>query len=148
MSTVNIFKSNYVYVNLNTILSIGYAPQAYRGYVRELLKNMERIRPSAIVDIIHSAEMMKLDTEVKIPPRMNCSQCGFISSNKIWKACVLLDGLNKGKAKIAIGRKALISYEDDSNITDDLPETKQKDEIKQKEIAEEEFKQDTVKGQF
>jgi cytoplasmic tRNA 2-thiolation protein 1 len=37
-----------------------YAPQAYRGYVRELLKNMEKIRPSSIIDTIHSAEKMKL----------------------------------------------------------------------------------------
>ena len=33
-----------------------YSPNAYRGYVRELIKDLERIRPSTIVDIIHSAE--------------------------------------------------------------------------------------------
>jgi len=90
-----------------------YAPQAYRGYVRELLKNMEKIRPSSIVDIIHSAEKMELHTDVKIPPKLNWAKCGFISSNKVCKACVLLDGLNKGRPKIAIGKRAIIAYEED-----------------------------------
>ena len=31
-----------------------YAPNAYRGNVREFLKNLELIRPSAIIDVIHS----------------------------------------------------------------------------------------------
>lgn len=91
-----------------------YAPQAYRGYVRELIKNMEKIRPSSIIDIIHSAEKMKLDTNVKIPPKLNCTKCGFISSNKVCKACVLLDGLNKGRPKVAMGKRAGIAYEEDN----------------------------------
>ena len=124
-----------------------YAPQAYRGYVRELLKNMERIRPSSIVDIIHSAEMMKLDTDVKIPPRLNWSECGFISSNKVCKAWVLLDGLNKGKAKIAIGRKALISYEDESSKPEILTENLQDKEIVSNANAEE-AKQENVENEF
>lgn len=33
-----------------------YAPNAYRGYARTFLKNLEKIRPSAIIDIIHSGE--------------------------------------------------------------------------------------------
>jgi len=33
-----------------------YSPSAYRGYVRELIKNLEKIRPSSIIDIIHSGE--------------------------------------------------------------------------------------------
>lgn len=33
-----------------------YSPNAYRGYVRELIKDLEKVRPSSIVDIIHSAE--------------------------------------------------------------------------------------------
>ena len=34
-----------------------YAPNSYRGYVRDLVKKLEKIRPSVIVDIIHSAEI-------------------------------------------------------------------------------------------
>lgn len=41
-----------------------YAPNAYRGHVRELLKNMEKIRSSTIVDIIHSGEKISLDVAI------------------------------------------------------------------------------------
>uniref|UniRef100_A0A7S3FXL1 Cytoplasmic tRNA 2-thiolation protein 1 n=1 Tax=Strombidium rassoulzadegani TaxID=1082188 RepID=A0A7S3FXL1_9SPIT len=83
-----------------------YSPNAYRGYVRELIKDLEKIRPSTIIDIIHSAEQMKIDVQtVKFPKKMYCTRCGFVSSNELCKACVLLQGLNTGKAKQAIGRK-------------------------------------------
>ena len=32
-----------------------------------------------------------------------CSICGYMSSQSVCKACVLLEGLNKGQAKVAIG---------------------------------------------
>ena len=84
-----------------------YAPGAYRGYVRELIKDLEKIRPSTIIDIIHSGESLKIDTStVKLPKKMNCERCGFVSSNDLCKACVLLEGLNTGKAKEAMGRHA------------------------------------------
>lgn len=83
-----------------------YAPNAYRGHVRELIKDLEKVRPSIITDIIHSAESIKIDTaNVQMPTKMTCKQCGFVSSNELCKACVLLEGLNKGKARLAIGRK-------------------------------------------
>lgn len=82
-----------------------YAPGAYRGYVRELIKDLEKVRPSTIIDIIHSAESLKIDSStVKFPKKMNCDRCGFVSSNKLCKACVLLEGLNTGTAKEAMGR--------------------------------------------
>ena len=40
-----------------------------------------------------------------MPVKMDCERCVYVSSNKICKACVLLEGLNTGKAKVAIGRK-------------------------------------------
>jgi len=83
-----------------------YSPNAYRGYVRELIKDLEKIRPSIIIDIIHSGESIKIDTSTTtFPTKRTCKQCGFVSSNELCKACVLLEGLNKGKARIAIGRK-------------------------------------------
>lgn len=33
-----------------------YSPNAFRGHVRELIKDLEKVRPSTIIDIIHSAE--------------------------------------------------------------------------------------------
>lgn len=86
-----------------------YSPNAYRGYVRELIKDLELARPSTIIDIIHSAESIKVDVEtVKMPTKKFCKNCGYISSNDICKACVLLEGLNSGKAKVAIGRHSKV----------------------------------------
>ena len=31
-----------------------FAPNAYRGHARTFLKDLEKIRPSSIIDIIHS----------------------------------------------------------------------------------------------
>jgi cytoplasmic tRNA 2-thiolation protein 1 len=71
-----------------------YSPNAYRGYVRELIKDLERIRPSTIIDIIHSGESLKIDQGVvKFPQKLSCTRCGFVSSNKLCKACLLLDNL-------------------------------------------------------
>jgi cytoplasmic tRNA 2-thiolation protein 1 len=48
-----------------------YAPNAYRGHVRELIKDLEKVRPSIIIDIIHSAESIKVDTQnVQMPTKM------------------------------------------------------------------------------
>ena len=41
-----------------------------------------------------------------MPVKQNCKNCGYISSNELCKACVLLEGLNSGKAKEANGRKS------------------------------------------
>lgn len=81
-----------------------YSPNAYRGYARDYLKDLESIRPSAIIDIIHSGENMMVQQETKeqLPEQGTCTRCGFISSNKICKACVLLESLNKGMPKITI----------------------------------------------
>jgi len=38
-----------------------------------------------------------------MPVKKTCIKCGYISSNDVCKACVLLEGLNTGKAKLAIG---------------------------------------------
>jgi len=163
-----------------------YSPEAFRGSARALIKNLERIRPSAILDIVRSGEDMAklvpgyednckgdcggvhavvveeeetgcgssvsqsagsemakmeemlvqseraaaggLETEVTLPkapsktiklpirtkkekPQLvtakkqtmgECERCGYLSSQKICKACVLLEGLNKNMPKIAL----------------------------------------------
>ena len=160
-----------------------YSPEAFRGSARTLIKNLERIRPSAILDVVRSgedmarlvpvgvsgslyakagskdvlviegeadgaggcgstngrsidggmAEMEKrlLETEqaqenetdvarqaqtpkrhgksvYQIPRRLpkqqmgKCAQCGYLASQNICKACMLLEGLNKGKPKTQI----------------------------------------------
>jgi cytoplasmic tRNA 2-thiolation protein 1 len=150
-----------------------YSPEAFRGSARALIKNLERVRPSAILDVVRSGEDMarlvpgsdencggacattiplaeeeeggcgssagrtvgadmvhmsqhlsQPDTtalEVEItrkslakakngkkpaPPRKTnkqvmgqCRICGYLSSQDVCKACVLLEGLNKARPR-------------------------------------------------
>jgi len=166
-----------------------YSPEAFRGSARALIKNLEKVRPSAILDVVRSGiEMAKLvrggpddcgpngcnkrsqdvdeeiqgcgssggksmvemdktlkmdqqaaepdleieissnnqqvtskgnaDTSVITPrkgrtarpqpkaaalqTRRKCVRCGHMSSQAVCKACVLLEGLNKSRAKTDI----------------------------------------------
>ncbi|GJN22370.1 hypothetical protein PR202_gb09926 [Eleusine coracana subsp. coracana] len=101
-----------------------YSPNAYRGFAREFIKDLERMRsamfvylvssfvsddyhwsrPRAILDIIRSGENFRISTTTRMPEQGTCERCGYISSQKLCKACVLLDGLNRGLPKLGIGR--------------------------------------------
>lgn len=81
-----------------------YSPNAYRGHARTYLKDLEAIRPSCILDIIHSGESMAVKQGVKMPTQGTCPKCGYISSQALCKACVLLEGLNRGLPKLGIGK--------------------------------------------
>jgi cytoplasmic tRNA 2-thiolation protein 1 len=190
-----------------------YSPEAFRGSARTLIKNLEAVRPSAILDVVRSGEDMaklvpgyedscagkcaastamvdeeeagcgsaagrsgggemskmeeqlslnqkadeeSLETEIKLPapttaaaaaaaaaaitttttaavpirakgkkvkgakaangPQSgkpvtkqtmgSCENCGYLSSQKVCKACVLLDGLNKNRPRVAIETSA------------------------------------------
>jgi cytoplasmic tRNA 2-thiolation protein 1 len=168
-----------------------YSPEAFRGSARTLIKDLEKIRPSSILDIVRSGEDMALlvpsevsstgkaqassaadaddysaggcgnhngrssggemaamekqlaaneaaeDHEIEITlPTANeskkhkkaaqqqikgktiraqvigkCERCGYISSQKICKACTLLDGLNKNRPKTSIE----VGYEEEES---------------------------------
>lgn len=99
-----------------------YAPEAFRGTARELMKNLEMVRPSCIIDIIHSGENLVLKPKKpkrKGPPNQmevrtdgsvslgfvdgnKCEKCGYLSSNRICKACMLLEGLENNRAKVTL----------------------------------------------
>ncbi|PYI05007.1 putative PP-loop ATPase superfamily protein [Aspergillus sclerotiicarbonarius CBS 121057] len=144
-----------------------YSPEAFRGSARTLIKDLEKIRPSSILDIVRSGEDMALlvpaevrgkaaaedeeggagggcgsqngrtrggemaemerklaedeaakdrETEIRMPRRQpepsqkkvksqvlgTCERCGYISSQRVCKACTLLEGLNKNRPKTAI----------------------------------------------
>lgn len=81
-----------------------YAPNAYRGHVRVFLKELEKVRPSVILDIIHSGEQLEARHRSRLPEKGHCVRCGFISSQKVCKACVLLQGLNSGLPKLGVMR--------------------------------------------
>jgi cytoplasmic tRNA 2-thiolation protein 1 len=83
-----------------------YSPFAYRGYTREFLKDLEKSKNQSLVDIIRSMEHFQLKAvaiQNQNKPGL-CVQCGYMSSQTICKACVLLQGLNTGQPKLAIGK--------------------------------------------
>lgn len=85
-----------------------YSPNAYRGHARAYIKDLEKLRPTAILEIIHSGEQLKFKEAVteKLPSQGNCTRCGYISSMEICKACLLLEGLNKGLPKLGVGKSS------------------------------------------
>ena len=83
-----------------------YSPNAYRGYARSFLKDLERIRPSAIIDIIKSGETFHCDVmKTGIQIKNSCEKCGYMTSSKLCQACVLLQGLEQGKSTGILVRK-------------------------------------------
>lgn len=88
-----------------------HSPNSYRGHVRAFIKQLESIRPSAILDIIHSGESMTLQEEViaKFPAQGTCERCGFISSQEVCKACVMLEGLNNDIPKLGITKSSKLN---------------------------------------
>lgn len=166
-----------------------YSPEAFRGSARTLIKSLERVRPSAILDVVKSGEdMARLvpedvsigrkggkdvlvregegegdggcgsangrtsggemadmekqllqnegaqdkETEIttkgqrhdrnckgssriskELPKQQmgNCVRCGYLSSQDICKACMLLEGLNKNRPKTQIQ----VSIEEEDN---------------------------------
>ncbi|GLI71628.1 hypothetical protein VaNZ11_016900, partial [Volvox africanus] len=83
-----------------------YAPFAARGFAREFIKDLEAARPMAIIDVIRSAEDFIFTTasEDKLPQPRTCERCGYISSQPVCKACVLLEGLNRGLPRLGVSR--------------------------------------------
>ncbi|CAF3409372.1 unnamed protein product [Rotaria sp. Silwood1] len=81
-----------------------YSPNAYRGNIRTYIKDLERLRPSSIIDIIHSGEQLIIKQTAKMPVQRVCERCSYCSSMPICKACLLIEGLNKGVPKLGIGK--------------------------------------------
>lgn len=85
-----------------------YAPNSYRGHARAFLKDLESIRPSVILDIINSGESLAIKDDIKMPIQGVCSRCGYISSQRICKACVMLEGLNNGMPRLGVGKSSKV----------------------------------------
>jgi len=99
-----------------------YSPNAYRGHARKYIKDLEKIRPTAILDIIHSGECLAIRSSVCMPSQSTCQRCGHVSSQAVCKACVLLEGLNKGKPKLGIGKSNKVTARmqlNPDNLVDD-----------------------------
>ncbi|XP_050295349.1 cytoplasmic tRNA 2-thiolation protein 1 [Anthonomus grandis grandis] len=85
-----------------------FAPNAYRGHARMLLKDLEKIDPSTIMNIIQSGEDLKLHESAKVPTLTRCTRCNYVSSQDVCKACILLEGLNKGLPRLGIGKSSKV----------------------------------------
>ena len=53
-----------------------------------------------------SGECLSIREDIKLPTSTLCVRCNYISSQTVCKACVLLEGLNKGKPKLGIGKSS------------------------------------------
>nr|CAD7448990.1 unnamed protein product [Timema bartmani] len=84
-----------------------FAPNAYRGHARAFLKDLEKIRPTSIIDIIHSGEQLSVHEGVRLAVRGKCPRCGFLTSQPVCKACTLLEGLNRGLPRLGISKSSL-----------------------------------------
>ncbi|KAK0398314.1 hypothetical protein QR680_002530 [Steinernema hermaphroditum] len=82
-----------------------YAPNAYRNNARVYVKDLERVRPQVILDLIRSGESLAIRSEVEMPQVSNCTRCGYISSQAVCKACLLLEGLNTNDLTLGISKK-------------------------------------------
>lgn len=49
---------------------------------------------------------MAVKEEVSLPSQRICVRCKFVSSQEVCKACVLLEGLNKGLPRLGIGKSS------------------------------------------
>jgi len=86
-----------------------YSPQAYRAFTREFIKDVEIIEPKGILNTIVSGDEMKLGADESDKPLQvqgKCIRCGYMTSQEVCKACVLLEGLRKGNARFGISRQA------------------------------------------
>ncbi|TPP63806.1 Cytoplasmic tRNA 2-thiolation protein 1, partial [Fasciola gigantica] len=91
-----------------------YAPHAYRGFARTFIKDLERLHPRSILDIITSGEQMAVREDVKMPVRSLCTKCGSVSSQPVCQACTLLGSLNSGLPRLSLdeSRRFPINQED------------------------------------
>ncbi|KAK9802686.1 hypothetical protein WJX73_005790 [Symbiochloris irregularis] len=79
-----------------------YAPYATRGFAREFIKDLETVRPSAIADLVRAAEEFRIgpDNAEQLAQPKTCQRCGYLSSQDVCKACLLLEGLNTGNPRL------------------------------------------------
>jgi cytoplasmic tRNA 2-thiolation protein 1 len=76
-----------------------YSPNAYRGFARDYVKDLEFIRPEAILDLIRAGKEMVVYEKDVTQVLGKCVKCGYMTSGKVCKACILLEGLNSKMEK-------------------------------------------------
>uniref|UniRef100_A0A1I7VDY5 Cytoplasmic tRNA 2-thiolation protein 1 n=1 Tax=Loa loa TaxID=7209 RepID=A0A1I7VDY5_LOALO len=84
-----------------------YAPDSFRNYVRMYVKKLERLQPKAILDLIKSGEAISARSDVSLPRPTKCERCGCMSSQKLCKACLLLQGLFTNDHSLGVKKKTM-----------------------------------------
>ena len=84
-----------------------------------MIKELEAQRPSSIIDIIHRGKMFEI---IKLASSANYQikkmyKCGLISSNKICKACSLLEKLKMKTKRVIEYEKIKMKTLDEENNT-------------------------------
>jgi len=99
-------KEIVLYAHYNNLLYFStecpYNLMAFRGNLRKIMKDLERIDPVSILNILCSGTKILLKESAKTSKKMICENCGFASSNKLCKTCTILEKLNKGKPQISM----------------------------------------------
>lgn len=81
-----------------------YAKEAFRGTARALIKDLEALRPRCIADTIYSGEHLEVRVENATPSngQRNCQRCGLVTSQRLCRACVLIESLERGDPQSAL----------------------------------------------
>lgn len=61
-----------------------------------------------LIYIYVAGESLKVKQEANLPKLTTCTRCGYVSSQEICKACVLLEGLNRGLPRLGIGKSSKV----------------------------------------
>ncbi|KAM3726190.1 Cytoplasmic tRNA 2-thiolation protein [Dirofilaria immitis] len=84
-----------------------YAPDSFRNYVRKYVKKLERLQPKAILDLIKSGEAISARSDILLPTLTTCERCSCMSSQKLCKACLLLQGLFMNDHSLGVKKKTM-----------------------------------------
>lgn len=105
-----------------------YSPEAFRGSARALIKDLEKIRPSSILDIVRSGE----DMAALVPPEISASNACAGDGEEASAGCGSANGRSSGGEMAAMERRlaeneAAISQETEivlpANSTPSVQET-------------------------
>ncbi|EAN78267.1 TIGR00269 family protein, putative [Trypanosoma equiperdum] len=81
-----------------------YSKEAFRSEARTLLKNIEILQPRCILDTIRTGEQLRVKEQecaTENPPSA-CTRCGYVTSQSLCRACVLLQGLNMNGPAVCV----------------------------------------------
>ncbi|KAG5489043.1 hypothetical protein JIQ42_00664 [Leishmania sp. Namibia] len=83
-----------------------YAKEAFRGTARTLVKELETLRPRSIADTVYSGEHLQVQAQEAVPTSAPkpCEKCSYLTSQRLCRACVLLESLARGDPSAALRR--------------------------------------------